>query len=445
MSNNLILELKEHKVICEKFKFSMEIAPEDHLELIELLMNSHINKHLVESKKDEEEEDENYKRSNSCEEKKINSLDNQYPNNNKLLEYTESHKEEHKKIEKDIFILLKDIFDKRYKLYPNSVCSLSEYSIHIKKKVEMYCSNSHEMSIYILYILHQNFIDLFKYIDKVVDLDTIKLEDFNSLKEILYHIAKDVKKIFKNAFNTLGENTNFKLSNVLVVMLNDYLDKEKKLKEREKINAALYEDYDYFFGFVKKIKNLKYIPNFSQWVNEPSDEIFEEGKPKINKEKDIEINENNKENNEINSNINNENRIQEKEIAPVINLNNVNNINSENKKNININSNYNEKNNNKINDVQKLNIEDLVNYINEPKSKNNNKKKGKRKKKKAKKENKEESNEKNESSYIDDDLEIINFKKSIEESNGNGYFLYPKKIEPKLSQSFLKKLKNYEG
>ena len=87
----------------------------------------------------------------------------------------------------------------------------------------------------------------------------------------------------------------------------------------------------------------------------------------------------------------------------------------------------------------------MVNYINEPKSKNNNKKKGKRKKKKAKKENKEESNEKNESSYIDDDLEIINFKKSIEESNGNGYFLYPKKIEPKLSQSFLKKLKNYEG
>ena len=101
MSNDLILELKEHKVICEKFKFSMEIAPEDHLELIELLMNSHINKHLVKSKKDEEEEDENYKRSNSCEEKKINSLDNQYPNNNKLLEYTESHKEEHKKIEKE--------------------------------------------------------------------------------------------------------------------------------------------------------------------------------------------------------------------------------------------------------------------------------------------------------------------------------------------------------
>ena len=40
MSNNLILELKEHKVICEKFKFSMEIAPEDHLELIELLKDA---------------------------------------------------------------------------------------------------------------------------------------------------------------------------------------------------------------------------------------------------------------------------------------------------------------------------------------------------------------------------------------------------------------------
>ena len=82
--------------------------------------------------------------------------------------------------------------------------------------------------------------------------------------------------------------------------------------------------------------------------------------------------------------------------------------------------------------MDKLNIEDLVSYINEPKAKANHKKKPKKKKKskKTNKENKEnnENNENinvnnntketsNENNNTNEDLVIADFKKCLEEFN----------------------------
>ena len=103
-------------------------------------------------------------------------------------------------------------------------------------------------------------------------------------------------------------------------------------------------------------------------------------------------------------------------------------------------------------DVRKLDLEDLVSYINEPKSNVNHKKKQK-KKKKAKKSNKEiektkeNSNnnniieENNENNIINEDQEIADFKKCIEDFTAkNNRYLYQNKIEPNISKAFIKKL-----
>ena len=98
----------------------------------------------------------------------------------------------------------------------------------------------------------------------------------------------------------------------------------------------------------------------------------------------------------------------------------------------------------------------MVSYINEPKSKENHKKKPKkkRKSKKSNKENKEtKENENinnnikemnNETNNIEEDLDISEFKKCIEDFTArNNNYLYPKKIEPNLSGAFINKLKMY--
>ena len=55
---------------------------------------------------------------------------------------------------------------------------------------------------------------------------------------------------------------------------------------------------------------------------------------------------------------------------------------------------------------------------------------------------KEINNENN--NNIEDDFEISEFKKCIEDfTERNNHYLYPKKIEPNLSGSFINKLKMY--
>ena len=83
--------------------------------------------------------------------------------------------------------------------------------------------------------------------------------------------------------------------------------------------------------------------------------------------------------------------------------------------------------------IQNLNLDDLVNYINE--SDNKEKKKKKKKKKGKKKQNKLE---KEESNYVEEDLIILDYKKSLEEYTNN--IIHIKKVKPKYSEEFLKKL-----
>ena len=90
-----------------------------------------------------------------------------------------------------------------------------------------------------------------------------------------------------------------------------------------------------------------------------------------------------------------------------------------------------------------------MSFINEPKAKTNNKKKNKKKKKLKKeknenKENKENKNikENNNEDDIDKDLIVDEFKKSIEEFTSKN-FMYQTKIEPCISESFIKMLESY--
>ena len=135
--------------------------------------------------------------------------------------------------------------------------------------------------------------------------------------------------------------------------------------------------------------------------------------PKIDKE-NLKINEEDKEN--INNNNDDNYKNNKKSKNKGKNKNKKNEINSE-----------------KNNLIQNLNIDDLVNYINES---DNKEKKKKKKKKKGKK--KQKDLEKEESNYVEEDLVIIDYKKSLEEYTNN--IIQTKKIKPKYSEEFLKKL-----
>ena len=467
MSNDLILEIKNKKYICKNFNCEFEISPlnpefQNHFELIELLVdqnaqnetniteNSKANSHL-------NDEENSKKRNNSCDQKKDHDIEDYFLKDVNLLEWFRNNFDILTKINDEIFTLLKQIFDKRYKLYPNNVCSLSEYSTHIKNKVDMYCSGDYEMSIFILHVLYCHFDELFKYMDEIANFETMRLQDFSCFKEIIYLIGKDIKSIFKSAVNTIDKFANFKFSNVLIDRFNEFLIKSNKIKGTPVMHAALIKERKIYENYIKDIKNIKYTSNLKKWANEPSDDIIE--KKYIKKDEVTKNNENAK--NEIFQNDENKNynNIENSQMS--------NNKNNDELKKSNNDSNNSIKNDdeneNEITekeygnkDVHKLNIEDLVSYINEPKSKENHKKKPKKKKKskKSNKENKEtKENENinnnikemnNETNNFEEDLDISEFKKCIEDFTArNNNYLYPKKIEPNLSGAFINKLKMY--
>ena len=406
------------KIIACPMKF------EEHLEIFGLLLDIHNNKIPPNVKIRKYDENTSIiirdktitrKRSDSCKITKSHSIDKYDNNKNKLVFWlSDNNYHVENKIQEELLTLLKQIFDKRYQIYPNNVCSLSKYSTHIKNKVGMYCNEDYSMSKYILYLLYYKFSDLFEYIDKKVDIEAMKLEDFRSLKEILYHLGNDLKIIFADAVDTVCRVADFTFSNILMILFNEYLDKVNKLKEPLLIQVALTEEKNSYLHYINGIIHLDYTKNIENWVEDIID---------INTEQN-----NNSEEKINNDKINNQNEINK-------NSNNIGLVNMTKENN--------------IKDVHKLNIEDLVSYINEPKPKTNNKKKTK-KKKKAKKENEEnkeiENNNKdnkNENTSIEEDLIFDDFKKCIEESYSKNHFLYPKKIEPKISDSFLKQLEIY--
>ena len=331
----------------------------------------------------------------------LDDCDNEKIKFNEWLNY---NKECHQKIEGEILKLLIDIFDKRYKVYPNNMCGLSPFALLCKKNIEIVCPNFYELSLYILYVLHKQFNPFFKYLDEKINFKNIKSDKYENIKEILYYIGKDIKKIFNEAIDNVG---NFNFSSLLIIMLEEYLIKNNKIEEKKIKNVALNAKKAKFEAILQTIENIYFLKDYEKYLDKKIVLTNEDDKNKetiIDKYKESKI---------INESITNNN-----------NKDNNNEINeSENKDNSGA--------------VQNLNLDDLVNYINDSKAKDNKKKK--KKKKKGKNANKiEKPQENNINNYIEEDLVFLNYKKTLEEFSKNVSFV--QKIKPKFTEKFLKQL-----
>ncbi len=317
----------------------------------------------------------------------------------KFDEWIKCNIETHKKIEEETVKLLNEIFDKRHKLYPNNMCSLSAFALQYKKNLENFCPKYYELSLYILYVLHNQFNSLFKHMDEKIDFKNINAPQYEGVKEILYYIGKDLKTIFKNAIEI---NDKFNFSSVLLVMLEDYLIKNKKRDEKKIKNFALYKEKEKFENILKNIQNLEFQKDYE---NDSNKKIMFGDE-----------NENSNEKNKIEENKSYKDNVLEK---------------NEEEKNV-------ETKNNNNGETQNLDIDDLINFINQPKSQDNKKKKKKKKKKDKKEQKNKKEDENNEKIDSGEDLVFLSFKESIEEYSKSISNI--KKIKPKYSEQFLKRL-----
>ena len=419
------------------------------------------------------------------------SADSKKTKKMKLKDWLDLNIENNKKIEEDIEDLIIEIFVNRYNSYPNSTCELSPNALQSKKQSDLFCPKLIEFSIYILSIIHQKFYSFFEFLIKKINFRALDLNEVKKIKEILYYTGIDLKIIFKKAFE---KTFDFNLSSILIIIFDEFLVKENRIKEeiiKELRSSPLYKEKEKFEKYLK-IAKQQFFGN----DNEEEEQIDEENNINNNEllsnyfstdydenadnNNDInDANDNDNDNNndndcaneanginnfndidnddEIDDNYDNENDeivSKEEENKNIINqkINKESKkINEEDKENINNNNNEKYKNNkksknkrknkNKKNEnnsennnlIQNLNLDDLVNYINE--SDNKEKKKKKKKKKGKKKQNKLE---KEESNYVEEDLIILDYKKSLEEYTNN--IIHIKKVKPKYSEEFLKKL-----
>ena len=329
--------------------------------------------------------------SKSCQ--KSNKITDLYDNYEEKILFNEwliANKDKHKFIESEILKLLIQIFDKRYKIYPNNICAFSPFATLCKKNIEIFCQKYNELSIYVLYVLNNQFIPLFKYINEKINFKSISPNIYENIKDIVHYIGNDIQKIFKIAIDNINAE-NFDFSNIITILLEDYLIKNK-LKEPKKIkNILLYKEKEKFEKYVKTIYNMKFLKDYGICIN-PNIYIGKEN-----------------EQNNINKNENNSN------------IYRVDNLKAKVSKNCELNNN--------ICSTQNLTIDDLMNYINEPNAKNNKKKKKKKKKGKKNAVNDEKTDDLNE------DIVIIDYKKSLEEFSQNLSDTH--KIKPKYSEKFL--------
>ena len=344
------------------------------------------------------------KNSNSCTKDRLNK--DLFSNAEEKVSFDEwlaFNCDKHKFIESEFLKLLIEIFDKRYRLYPNNICDLTPFGKLCKKNIELFCQKHNELSVYVLYALNSQFIPFFNHMNEKINFKGLKPNKYEEIKEIVEYIGKDIKNIFKFTFASTGmEKINF--SNLLGTKLEDYLVKNK-LKEEKKIkNLLLYKEKERFENYLKTIKDMKFQRDYGICID-----------------KNLYIE---KENEQINININKNTD----DINSAYNASNIDNLNIQKSQN-------NENKNNNNSSIQNLAIDDLIDYINEPKAKNNNKKKKKKKKSKAKKAEENLVDDKN-NDDLNEDIVIIDYKKSLEEFSQN--ISNSHKIRPKYSEKFLR-------
>ena len=322
---------------------------------------------------------------------KKDNLDSYENNKMGFKEWISYHKDIHKKLSNAVLKLLIEIFDKRCSLYPNNVCSLPQYCELFKKNLDIFILKYYELSVYILYLLYKQIIPFFEYILNKKNSELIKFTQCN-IEEILYFIGKDLKDIFQNI---LDITENFEFSSILIVMFQQHLIKEeKKIKNHKITSSPLYKEKDILDDFLEKNKNLEFISYYIDYLNNMLLINYDYQSEKVQIKDKISNEENNVNKDDDTNDKKDESLDNDKEIK-----------------------------------IQKLNIEELINYINEPDSKVKKKKKRKRKKEKNKKEN----------NYIEQDLVILNYKKAMEDYTKNS--LYMEKIKPKYSDNFISWLK----
>jgi hypothetical protein len=340
------------------------------------------------------------KRSNSFE---VVKSDDDFSNSKvkkiKFDEWIESQKDNNKTLEENVLKLLIDIFEKRHKIYPNNVCSLSQYALKFMKFIENFCSEYYELSLYALYVLNSQFESFFQYISKNIDFKKLTLLGTENINEMLYYFGKDLIKIFQSACDRCDK---FNFSSILISGLEDYLIKNKIIKDKKNKKIALYKEKNNFEKYINRVNDVmflnEYDPNFSDLIPILCDID--------NTEK--EQSSNNK----------------------IINDKKENTTSNEN-------TNYINENENKNNTIQNYNIEDLVNYINEPKANENKKKRKKKKKNKH-------TNQENEEIVIneEDNQEFLEFKNYLKENTTKNENLT--KIKPIYSEEFLQKILKFD-
>ena len=368
------------------------------------------------------------------------SVDSKKEKRMKLKDWLAVNIENSKKIEEDIEELIIEIFVNRYNSYPEKDCPLSENALESKKQIEQFCPKFYEFSIYLLYVIYQKFNTFFEYLEKEINFKSRSINELNKIKEILFLTGIDIKKVFEKAF----EKTNdFNLSNILIIMFDEYLEKENKIKICKEIkNSPFYKEKEKFSKYLKIVSKNIYFFDIESEIDKDKEEDNHKKNNLLNENKYIVSD---KEDNNDNSNNN-----EEEKSETIIKIKEDNDINNqsdkENKQKNNDNNKKNQKiksleNNNEKNIlVQDLNIDDLLNYINDSDNKDNQKKRKKKKKGKKNEKNKikEEEKEKEENEYIEKDLVFLNYKKALEEYTKK--VAKTKKVKPIYSEEFLKKI-----
>ena len=89
------------------------------------------------------------------------------------------------------------------------------------------------------------------------------MSELNKIKEILFLTGADIKKVFKKAFEKI---INFNLSNILIIMLDEYLVKENKITICKEIkNSPFYKEKEKFEEFLKIVnQNIYFFVTYYQ-------------------------------------------------------------------------------------------------------------------------------------------------------------------------------------